>query len=280
MEAHVEARERSRSVWNAMAAGWEGSRDAIWEDSHAVGEWLVQKLSPQPGDTILELAAGVGDTGFLAAQSVGPAGTLIITDFAPEMVAAARRRAAELGVTNAEFRVLDAERMDLPTASVDGVLCRWGYMLMIDPLAALRETRRVLRPGGRLAFSVWGAPARNPWASHIGGILVARGHIPPPDLTKPGIFALSDPNRIRTLVMSAGFAEPQIEEVPTHRLFADIAAYWGYLTELAGAISPILRSLSPAEQDEVRAELCEASAPFAVDGGYDVPRLCLNVVTS
>jgi ubiquinone/menaquinone biosynthesis C-methylase UbiE len=274
------ARERSRAVWEEMAAGWELARERIWADSQAVGEWLVGALDPQPGDTVLELAAGVGDTGLLAAQRIGAAGQVLITDFAPAMVAAARRRAAELGITNVEFRVLDAERMDLATDSVDGVICRWGYMLMIDPGAAFAETRRVLRPGGRLAFSVWAEPEHNPWASLVSRILVARGLMAPPDPRAPGIFALADSDRIRDLVTSAGFASPEIEKVPAHRRFADQAAIWQYLIEMAGAVSPILRSLPPEEQAAVRAQLDEATTPFRRNNGYDLPGLCLNAVTS
>ena len=88
---------------------------------------------------MLELAAGLADTGLMAARLGGESGHVIVTDFTPEMVAAARRRAEELGVQNAEFRVLDAERMDLETDSVDGVLCHWAYMLMIDPLRLSRK---------------------------------------------------------------------------------------------------------------------------------------------
>jgi ubiquinone/menaquinone biosynthesis C-methylase UbiE len=109
---------------------------------------MVRKLDPRPGDTVLEVTAGMADTGLMAARLVGESGRVIVTDFTPEMVAAARWRAQELGVINAEFGVLDAERMDLETDSVDSVLCRWAYMLMIDPAAAFAQTQRVLRPGG------------------------------------------------------------------------------------------------------------------------------------
>ena len=105
----------------------------MWEGSRGVGEWMVEALDPQPGQTILELAAGTGETGFLAAARVGDDGKLISTDFAPKMVDAARAETERLGLTNVELRQLDAEDMDLPDDSVDGVLCRWGYMLMADP---------------------------------------------------------------------------------------------------------------------------------------------------
>src|SRR5215210_1505736 len=159
---HEAARQQSRAAWNAVAPGWYALREELWKVSRPVSEWMVRRLDPQPGDTVLELAAGLADTGLMAARLVGEAGRAIVTDFTPEMVAAARRRAEELGVQNAEFRLLDAERMDLKTDIVDGVFCRWAYMLMIDPAAAFGEAWRVLRPGGRLAFSVWAARERNP----------------------------------------------------------------------------------------------------------------------
>ena len=160
-----EYRRTSRDIWDRMAPGWDQRRDWVWEVSQSVGKWMVDRLAPQPGQTLLELAAGAGDTGFAACTRLGDDGRLISTDFSPRMVQTAQRRAAELGLKNVEFRVMDAERMDLDDDSVDGVLCRWGYMLMADPAAALRETRRVLRDRGRLAFSVWADPKRNPWAS-------------------------------------------------------------------------------------------------------------------
>jgi len=240
---------------------------------------MVQRLGPQPGDTVLELAAGLADTGLMAARLVGESGRVIVSDFTPEMVAAARRRAEELGVQNAEFRVLEAEHMDLEMDSVDGVLCRWAYMLMIDPAAAFAETRRVLRPGGRLAFSVWAARERNPALSLVGGVLESQGHIPPPDPRAPSAFAIADPGRIRELVVGAGFAEPEIEEVSFRWSFADRDAYWRYVTETSASTSPVLRALAPEEQKAVREQVHEAARPYRSGEGYDFPATCLNAVT-
>jgi trans-aconitate methyltransferase len=210
---------------------------------------------------------------------VGESGRIIVTDFTPEMVAAARRRAEELDVRNAEFRVLDAERMNLETDSVDGILCRWGYMLMIDPPAAFAETRRVLRPGGRLAFSVWAARERNPALSLVGGVLESQGHIPPPDPEAPSAFAMADPGRIRELVVGAGFAELEIEEVTFRWPFAEKDAYWRYVTETSASSLPVLRALSHEVQNKVREQVHEVARPYRSGEGYDFPAVCLNAVT-
>jgi SAM-dependent methyltransferase len=273
------ARQRSRATWNAVATGWYTQREEIWESSRPVSEWMIRRLNPQPGDTVLELAAGLGDTGLRAARLVGRSGRVIITDFAPEMVAAARRRAKEMGVQNAEFRTLDAERMNLETNSVDGVLCRWAYMLMIDPAAAFAETRRVLRPRGRLAFSVWAARERNPALSLAGRILAELGHVPPPDPEAPGPFFMADTGRIRELVVGVGFVELVIEEVSFRWRFANQDAYWRFLVETSATISPVLRSLPPVARDTVRERVHEAARPFHYGEGYDFPAVCLNALT-
>ncbi len=212
-------------------------------------------------------------------REVGDTGRVLVTDFAAEMLAAARRRAAELGVTNADFRQLDAERMDLASGSVDGVVCRWGYMLMADPAAALAETARVMRPDGRLAFAVFGAADRNPWISLAGRILVAEQRMAPPVPGAPGIFALSDPERIHELLSRAGFASPEVVEMPLTWRFASPDAHWQVLTEMAGVIAPVLRGLDRQTQAKVRAQLAELARPFRAGDGYAFPALCLNVAT-
>jgi SAM-dependent methyltransferase len=275
-----EYRRTSLESWGRMAPGWERQRTGIDEMARPVREWLIRELAPQPGETILELAAGPGDTGFAAAALIGDEGRLISTDFSPEMLEVARRRGAELGRGNVEFRVQDAERLELDDDSVDGVICRWGFMLMTDPAAALAETRRVLRPGRRLVFAVWRGPEKNPWVSLAGRVLVARGHVPPPDPEAPSMFALARDERVRSLLDAAGFTDVRIEDVPVGFVASDIDDYVAVTRDTGGAFATAFGEASEEEQAAITREIAEAFAPYAVDGGYELPGLALVAVAS
>lgn len=268
-------REQSLQTWGKMASGWEDRNEWMVGVTGRVNEWIAGKADPQPGQVVLDVAAGPGDLGFKVARRVGDGGGVLSTDFAPEMVEAARRLGEGQGLSNVEYRVLDAERMDLGDDSVDAVICRWGYMLMADPAAALAETRRVLRDGGPLAFAVWAAPDRNPWAAIPGMTLVQRGHMPPPEPGAPGIFALADPDRVRELVTGAGFAEPELEEIPFEFHYADADDAWDALVRLAGPLAAAIEAQPEEEQAAIRAAILENMAPFRnEDGSYAPPALC------
>ena len=271
-------RQASRDIWDQMAAGWDDDRRWIWDASRPVGEWLVDALDPQPGETILELAAGVGDTGLAAASRLGDSGRLISTDFSEQMVGAARRRAEELGVSNVEFRRMDAERMDLADDSTDGVVCRWGYMLMADPAAALRETRRVLRPGGRVALSVWGEPKANLWASVPAAALAEHTGQGPADPHAPGIFAMASEERTRELLTEAGLAPRRVEHVEMEWSFRTPDDHWRYVMDLAGALAMRVRSLPESDQAAVRRLTDERLRPMVRTPGYGLGGVCLNVL--
>jgi SAM-dependent methyltransferase len=199
---------------------------------------------------------------------------LISTEFSPDMVEVARRRGAELGHRNVDHRVIDAERIELETESVDGVLCRFGYMLMANPAAALAETRRVLRPGGRLALAVWGPPERNPWAAIGGRMLMERGHMPPPEPGAPGIFSMGSEERIRAMLDDAGFAGVRVEEIATRFSFSDVDDFVSFAADTGGPFAMVIRGLADDELETIKAQLAEAFAPFA-DGGYELPGVAL-----
>jgi SAM-dependent methyltransferase len=274
-----EYREASLETWDEMAPGWEQRREWLLEFTGTINDWLVDRVDPRPGQTILDLAAGTGDLGLAAAERVGAEGKVLSTDFSPEMVAVARRNGERQGLANVEYRVLDAEHMDLDDDSVDGVLCRWGYMLMADPAAALAETRRVLRDGGRLALAVWQTPDRNPWAAIPGMTLVERGHMPPPEPGAPGIFALGDRDRLLGLVAGAGFGEPTVEEL-TFEWRYGTDDLWDTLTSLAGPLARVIKGLPPEEQEATRAVIEERMEGFRQGDEAVVPAACWGIVAS
>ena len=267
-------------AWEAMAPGWERWRAEIEATSTPVREWLIRELEPRAGDTILELAAGPGDTGFEVAALVGKGGLVISTDLAPAMVEIARRRSTDLGLRNVEHRVLDAERIELPDASVDGVVCRFGFMLMPDVAAACSETRRVLRGGGRLALAVWRGAEVNPWISIVGRMLVERGHAPRPEPGAPGIFALANEDRLRRLLASVGFTIERTEDVPVHFAYRDVDDYVRRARDTGGLFATVWRAVSDEEHEAMKARLRDEFAPFAVDGGYALPGVALAAVAS
>ncbi len=283
MDASLKAQDHRRAVYEiakAIAPGWERQRARIEVGVAPVREWMIRELAPRPGDTVLELAAGAGDTGFEAAAIVGERGRLISTDFSPEMVEVARRRGAELELGNVDYQVMDAERIERDADSVDGVLCRFGYMLMADPQAALSETRRVLRPGGRLALSVWSAPERNPWLTILAGTLIEGGHVPPPDPGDPNPFSMASKEGTRAALEEAGFDAVLAEEVSVLFAFSDVEDYVSYATDTAGPFAVVLRALSEGEREALKEELRKGLAPFAADRGYELPGVALSAAAS
>jgi SAM-dependent methyltransferase len=267
-----EYRHASHDQWERSAGGWGQWAQRLQELVAPVSHWMIDELRLQPGQTVLELAAGPGETGFLAAELVRPGGNLISSDFAEGMVEVARARADELGLDNVEFRRLDAESLELDAASVDGVLCRWGYMLMADRAAALRETRRVLRPLGRVALAVWGPPADNPWVSIAGEEVRRRAGAPEPEPDAPGMFALADAGRVEEELASAGFTDIRVEALDLRFTYPSFEAWWQLSRDLGRPLAELVDAMEPEPREELLAALEERFAAFATaGGGLEVP---------
>ena len=260
-------RADSRERWEDAAAGWARERESFQRDAIPVSQWLLDAARLQPGHTVLELAAGPADTGLLAAELVAPGGKAIITDNAEAMLEAAKARAEEVGATNVEIRPMEAEWIDLPTASVDAVLCRWGYMLLADPEAALRETRRVLRPGGRVALAAWAGPEHNPWIATIARVMAEQGHLEPPPPEAPGPLAFGRPGRIEELLDATGFDDIEVEPLDFAFHAAGLDAWWEHSIAMSGSFSRVVRGLSPADHYALRDAVDAAYAPYVRDDG-------------
>lgn len=258
--------------WSKAAAGWGVHAERMREFGMPVSAWMLEQARLQPGLRVLELAAGPGDTGFLAAELIRPGGTLVCTDATETMLEVARARAEALGIGNIEFKQMELEWIDLDTASVDAVLCKWGLMFSVDPEAGLREARRVLRPGGRIALAAWDEPAVNPWATITTRALVELGHADPADPDAPGMYALAAPGRLQELLETAGFVGVVVEAVETLRQFASIGEYVGETRDVSSFFGDLFDPLTEGEQEQIVQKMGELAEPYtAADGSLRLP---------
>jgi SAM-dependent methyltransferase len=267
--------------WEHAAVGWGKRAEDVRNHGMPVSLWMIEHLALQPGQRVLELAAGPGDTGLMAAELVTPGGTLISSDGAEAMLYLARGRAEKLGIHNVEFKQFELEWIDLPTASVDAVLCRWGIMLSVDPGAAAREMRRVLRPGGHVAVAVWAPSDENPWATVPHGVLIERGLMEPPDPTQPGMFTLAAPGALSEVLEDAGFVDVVVEEIVLERQYSDPDEFIAETHDLSGMFSRALAGASEEQRTAVRESIAERLKPFtSADGTISLPGKSLGAAAS
>jgi SAM-dependent methyltransferase len=278
--ADADYRRRSTLNWERAAAGWISERDRLRERMAPVTQWLVDHLELHAGVTVLELAAGPGDVGIRVAESLAGEGRVIVSDRAAAMVEAAGRWAHECGAQGVEARVLDAESLDLPDASVDRVVCRFAYMLVPDRDAAFRETRRVLRSGGRVAFAVWAEAERNEWATALWDVIEGSTSLPPARPGGPGMFALADRGVVEDVLGRAGLELRAAEEISVEWRYADFDDYWRTSAAMNGGLAGLLPTLSEPERTELAAAVRAAVERFREGDGYRLPGLALGVAAA
>ncbi|HVL94724.1 MAG TPA: methyltransferase domain-containing protein [Solirubrobacteraceae bacterium] len=260
-------RQESRRGWGSVAEAWARHADRQVRAVMPVSARMLDAARLQPGAQVLDLAAGTGDLGFMAHELIQPGGTLITSDFAPEMLTAAQERAAALGLRDVRFKQIDYESIDLAAASLDAVLCRWGLMFAADANAALRECRRVLRPGGRLALAAWASPDENPWVSAISRELVPRGLMDAPDPSLPGQFAWARPGLIEELLAEAGFVDDiEVEAVDFEFDDEDFEGWWDRTLDMSRS-GRVIAALPEGEREELRAALQARLARYEREDG-------------
>lgn len=263
----------NKDHWSAVAKAWEEAADSTHKP-WAITYRMLDALGAEPGETILELAAGTGDLGFAVADVIGQGGRLITTDFSAAMVQIAARRASDRGLTNVETMRVDAQRIPFDESSVDAVLCRFGLMLIPDQATAIAEIARVLRQGGRVVLATWAGPELNPWMAASGMALLMNGH--PPDGPGPfdpgGVFSLSDPKVLSSLFAAAGFVSIEVEQVAEPWSFSSFEEFWHIPSKVSGPLAARLATLSKQDQEAVAATLRQLLEPHREGTGYLLPR--------
>ncbi|MEY2424245.1 MAG: hypothetical protein QOI95_4312 [Acidimicrobiaceae bacterium] len=262
--------------WSAVAQAWDANVDDVDDHSANATAALLDRLAVQPGDRVLELAAGPGSLGARWSELVGPTGTVVLSDIAPAMVDVARRRSAALD--NVEVTVLDASAIDRPDDSFDVVACRMGLMFTPDPSVAFAEMHRVLGPRGRVGALTWGGIEHNPWMTCVGMAAMMNGLVSGGPPVGPGtIFALGDPAELEALAKGAGFVDVAVEELTVIFRADDIDAHVARVSSLAGPMAAVFEAATPDQLEAVRRTAANLAAQYDTGDGLEIPGRALVV---
>jgi ubiquinone/menaquinone biosynthesis C-methylase UbiE len=264
----VEAKEKQHKSWTLVAPGW-GKHDALMRDWAApVTDRMIALAGIRVGSHVLDIACGAGEPALTVAETVGPGGSVLATDFVEEMIGFARSKAKGRKLSNVEFRCVDGETIDTPNGTFDAVTMRWGLMFMPDPVACMRRVHAALKPGGKAVVCCWTEAANNPFVTVPLGVLKRHMEVPTPPAGAPGIFALASADRLREIFTEAGFRDIAIEQVTIPMAdFATGAEYDEFIRELAGPVASLFVQLPADKQAIVKKEIArEAEARSSKPG--------------
>jgi len=271
----VEFRDGQRQQWNVAATGWRKWSELIDKGASGVSERLVDLAGINPGDRVLDVAAGYGEPALTAAKKVGAEGSVVAADISAEMIAFGRERADLAGVQNVEFVESDASSLDFPEASFDAALSRWGIIFEPDGEASLARIRTFLRPGSRMAISSWGPPDHVPMLGIPMRTAMQRLQAPPPPPGTPGPFSRPTPEALADLLKAGGFSNVEVEEMDVTFEWHSPEEFTTYVREIAPPIRAMLSPHPQEVQDETWAAITDAVRDEAGDGPIRLSNLAL-----
>ena len=248
--------ERVRADWAGRGRHWDRRADEIADQAARMNAPLIEAAEIAPGQQVCDIATGAGEPALSVARLVGAEGRVFATDLCPEMMLGARRRAAAQGLGNMTFRTADMLALPDADAAFDRVICRFGLMFCPAPAQAAAEALRVLRPGGRVAYLVWGPRAETTmfvvFAAAAEAVLGPVGEADAIDLARP--FSLGATGALADALNEGGFADVEEREVRFAPRVPAEAPFWQAQFEMTFG-----RALDGAGEDK-RRNLLEAVA--------------------
>lgn len=251
-----EIREQQKKSWNKFSGGWKKWDELTMNFLKPMGDEIIASISPSGTNKILDIAAGTGEPGLTIATML-QGGMVSITDLSEDMLTIARENATLRGISNIETKVCDVCELPFTDNSFDAISCRFGFMFFPDMQLAANEMARVLKPGGRIATSVWNIPEKNFWVTAIMGTINKNMELPPPPPGSPGMFRCAKSGLMKEIFEKAGFKNIVEKEVPTKLSSGTVETYWNMMTEVG---APIVAALSKADdemQQKIKKEVFE-----------------------
>jgi ubiquinone/menaquinone biosynthesis C-methylase UbiE len=262
-------------AWDKGAEGWNRNAAFIRAWLHEVTEGMLDAARIGPGSRVLDIAAGAGDQTLDIGHRVGPHGRVLATDISPRFLALARCNARSAGLRHVETRVADAQALGLAGADFDAAVCRLGLMFCRTPLAAFKEARAALKPGGRVSAVVFSRPRNNPCIAI--SMAIARKHagltVPLPDAAiEPGsLFSLGEPGLLARLLEAAGFAEIEVRPVSAPQRLASVRHYIDFVRTGATPIIEMLAALPARAQSDAWDDMEDQLSVFTTAAGWEGP---------
>ena len=247
--------------WRESAFYWRKHAGTIRIMFGPVTQALIEDADLIRGDRVLDVACGAGEPALTIAEIVGPTGSVMCTDVAPEMVAAAESAAQRLELTNVLFRQCAGDALPFEDDAFDAVICRLGVMFFPNPLAGLREMLRVTKSKGALALAVWGKSELNPFSYVITNVVARYCEPQPADPASPGAFRFAEPGSLARILMDAGAVDVK-ERLLKFHIVAPISAkgFWELRSETSGTLREKLATLEPSQANLIAEETQQAPA--------------------
>ncbi len=266
MEQQLEQiRQQQKESWNKFSAGWEKWDDLTMDFLQPMGKEIIRLLNPKNDEIVLDVAAGTGEPGLTIASMLN-GGKVIITDLAEDMLEIARENAIRKGIKNIETRACDVCEMPFAGNTFDAISCRFGFMFFPDMLLAAKEMVRVLKPGGRIATSVWSVPEKNFWVTAIMGTINKNMQLPAPPPGAPGIFRCAGDGFISDLFLQAGLKNISEKEVNGKLNCKTTDVYWNMMTDIGAPIVAALSKADEAMKEKIKKEVYQAVNQKYPDG--------------